>query len=219
MASQIAGNTIGNILEVDALTHAAHVTLQPEDFGSLGIFSLGSSNGATQMAAGIAASSPIYSFRWGNASNLALVKRVLLSVGAGATAFTAGVATFNMIAARSFSVSDTGGVSILPSGNQNKQRTSGMGTTLLTDARISQTATLTAGTRTKDAQALASIVAGVPATAGTQILLPYPIFDQRPGEHPLVLAQNEGFVIEATMPATGTWFFGVKVDWVEIASY
>jgi hypothetical protein len=69
MASQIAGNTIGNILEVDALTHAAHVTLRPEDFGSLGIFSLGSSNGATQMAAGIAASSPIYSFRWGNASN------------------------------------------------------------------------------------------------------------------------------------------------------
>jgi hypothetical protein len=124
-----------------------------------------------------------------------------------------------MIAARSFTASDTGGTSILPSGNQNKQRTGLMGTTLLTDARISQTATLTAGTRTKDAQALASLVAGVPAVAGQQILLPYPIFDQRPGEHPLVLAQNEGFVIEATVPATGVWFFGVKVDWVEIAAY
>lgn len=219
MASQIAGNTIGNILEVEAATHAARVTLRPEDFGSLGIYSLGASNGASAMAAGLAANSPIYSFRWGNASNLALVKRVTLSVGAGVTAFTAGAATFNMIAARSFTVNDTGGTSILPSGNQNKQRTSGMGTTLLTDARISATATLTAGTRTKDAQALASLVAGVPAVAGQQIILPYPIFDQRPGEHPLVLAQNEGFVIEATVPATGVWFFGVKVDWVEIATY
>jgi hypothetical protein len=216
--SQIAGNTIGNILEVEAATHAARVVLRPEDYGSLGIYSLAASNGASAMAAGLAAASPIYSFRWGNA-NLALVKRVTLSVGAGATAFTAGAATFNMIAARSFTASDTGGVSILPSGNQNKQRTGLMGTTLLTDARISQTATLTAGTRTKDAQALASLVAGGPATAGTQILLPYPIFDQRPGEHPLVLAQNEGFVIEATVPATGVWFFGVKVDWVEIAAY
>jgi hypothetical protein len=45
------------------------------------------------------------------------------------------------------------------------------------------------------------------------------MFDQRPGEHPLVLAQNEGFVIQATVPATGVWFFAVKVDWVEIATY
>jgi len=27
-----------------------------------------------------------------------------------------------------------------------------------------------------------------------------------------VLTQNEGFVIEATVPATGTWTFSVKVD-------
>jgi hypothetical protein len=108
------------------------------------------------------------------------------------------IATFNLIAARSFTASDTGGVSILPSGNQNKLRTSGMGTTLLTDARISQTATLSAGTRTKDAQG-PRLDRGWRAQHGgchgRQILLPYPIFDQRPGEHPLVLAQNEGFVI------------------------
>jgi len=30
--------------------------------------------------------------------------------------------------------------------------------------------------------------------------------------HPEVLTQNEGFVIEATVPATGTWTFSVKVD-------
>jgi hypothetical protein len=219
MASQIAGNTIGNILEVEANTHAARVTLRPEDYGTLGVYSLGAGNGATQMAAGIAANSPIYSFRWGNAANLALVKRVILSAGAGATAFAAGAATFNMIGARTFTANDTGGTSILPTGNIGKMRTSGMGSTLLTDARISSTAALGAGTRTLDANPLAAVVCGIPATAGQPILAPYPIFDQRPGEHPLVLAQNEGFIITCIMPATGTWFFGVKVDWVEIATY
>jgi hypothetical protein len=43
--------------------------------------------------------------------------------------------------------------------------------------------------------------------------------DQRPGEHPLILAQNEGIVIQATVPATGTWQFGVKIDWTEITAY
>jgi hypothetical protein len=219
MASQIAGNTIGNILEVEAATKAARVTLRPEDYGSLGIYSLAPSNGATQMAAGLAAASPIFSFRWGNSANLALVKRVVFSAGCAGTAFAAGVAKFDLIVARGFTASDTGGTSVLPSGNQNKLRTSGMGTTLLTDARISATATLSAGTRTLDANALASIVAGVPNTAGATLVSPFAMFDQRPGEHPLVLAQNEGFVIQATVPATGVWFFAVKVDWVEIATY
>jgi hypothetical protein len=218
MASQIAGNTIGNILEVEAGTKAARVTLRPEDYGALGIYSLAPSNGASAMAAGLAANSPIFSFRWGNA-NLALIKRIVFSAGNGATAFAAGIAKFDLVAARSFTANDTGGVSVLPSGNQNKLRTSGMGTTLLTDARISQTATLTAGTRTPDANALASIVAGVPNTAGATIISPFPMWDARPGEHPFLLAQNEGFVIQATVPATGVWFFAVKVDWIEIAAY
>jgi hypothetical protein len=219
MASQIAGNTIANLLEVEANTHAARVTLRPEDYGALGIYALAPSNGASAMAAGLAAASPIFSFRWGNAANLALIKRVTFSAGNGVTAFTAGVAKFDLIAARSFTVNDTGGVAVVPSGNQNKLRTSGMGTSLLTDARISQTATLTAGTRTLDANALGSIVAGIPNTAGATMIAPFPMWDARAGDHPFILAQNEGFVIQATVPATGVWFFAVKVDWVEIASY
>jgi hypothetical protein len=35
----------------------------------------------------------------------------------------------------------------------------------------------------------------------------------------LLLAQNEGFVVRATVPATGTWQFGVTVVWTEVASY
>jgi hypothetical protein len=33
--------------------------------------------------------------------------------------------------------------------------------------------------------------------------------------YPLLFAQNEGFIIRATVPATGTWAFAVTVDWNE----
>lgn len=215
-SSQIAGYTSANILEVEANTKAARVTLRPEDYGSLGIYSLGAPSGV--MAAALAANSPIFSFRWTHATNLCLVKRVVFSAGS-ILAFAAGVAQFNLFVARSFTVVDSGGTSILPSGNQNKLRTSGMGTTLLGDARISSTATLTAGTRTLDSNAIANAVVGVPAVAGQQLLQPYAMVDQRPGEHPIILAQNEGLVIQATVPATGTWTFGVKLDWSELTAY
>lgn len=218
MGSQISGFTSTNIMEVEALTKAARVTLRPEDYGALGVYSLGSSNGTTQMAAGLAANANIFSARWTHASNLALIKRVQLSMGCGATAFAAGVAQFHCLVARSFTVVDSGGVSILPATNVNKLRTS-MGTTLFGDMRISQTAALTAGTRTVDSNPLGSIVQGVPNVAGQNILAPYPLFEARPGEHPCVLATNEGILIQANVPATGVWFFAVKIDWVELTAY
>jgi hypothetical protein len=36
---------------------------------------------------------------------------------------------------------------------------------------------------------------------------------------PMVLAQNEGVVIRATVPATGTWGHGVTMAWSEVATY
>lgn len=217
---QVVGSTNNTTAaEVETGTLAQRVVVRPDDYGSLGIYHQGANNGTTAMAAGLAAAAPIFSFRWSNASNLCLVKRVLFTMGSGGTGFTAGSAQFNMFAARSFTVSDSGGTSILPATNSNKLRTS-MGTTLLGDARISATATLTAGTRTLDAQPIASISVPIPVTTSA-IFIPAnsTMFDQRVGEHPLVLAQNEGFVIQATVPATGLWFFSVQWTWEELASY
>lgn len=216
MATQISGATAANILEVEANSKAARFTPKPVDWGSLGIYSLGATSGT--MAAALAANSPVFSFRWGNASNLAVVKKILLSAGNTATAFTAGICIFQLFIARSFTIADTGGTSVLPSGASNKLRAS-MGTTLLSDARISSTATLTAGTRTLDAQPVGAIGVSEPATAGTPILQPQPLFIALAGDYPIVLAQNEGFVIQATVPATGTWTFSVQVQWEELASY
>jgi hypothetical protein len=218
-ASQLQGYTTANIMEVEANTKAARVTLRPEDYGSLGIYAEGNTSGI--MAANLSAASPIFSMRWTHATNLVLIKRLTLSIAADTVAFTAGAGLFNLFVARSFSVSDTGGTGITPTGNQNKLRTTGMGTTLFAsgDIRISSTGTLTAGTRTLDSNPVGSLAVGCPATAGVLILAPFPIWDTRPGEHPILLAQNEGIVLQASVPATGTWKFGIKVDWTEIAAY
>jgi hypothetical protein len=216
MGSQISGLTSANIAEVEAATKALRSVIYPEDYTTNGNYSMGANSGV--MAAGLAANSPIFAFQWTHASKLCLVKRIIISAGNAGTAFAAGVAVFNMFGARSFSVMDTGGGSVLPTGNANKLKT-GMATTQLAAARVSSTATLTAGTRTKDGVPMGSLVQGVQATAGIPFAPPYPIFDAAPGQYPLVLATNEGFVIEATVPATGTWQFGIKVEWGERDSY
>lgn len=215
-ASQIQGFTTANIAEVEANTKALRATLRDVDVGALGGYSMGIESGL--MAAGLATAAPIFSMRWGDATRLALIKRVTFSAANSVTAFAAGIARFDLFVARSYSVADTGGTSFLPTGNVNKLRTS-FGTTLFSDVRASATATLTAGTRTLDANPIAAVVGGVPATVGVQLVAPFAIFDQRPGEHPLLLAQNEGIVLQATVPATGTWGWAIKVDWVEVTAY
>lgn len=216
-STQIQGFTIANLVEVEANSRALRVTPRAEDFGTLGVYSEGQTSGL--MAAGLAAASPIFAARWGDATRFALIKRVIFSAGNDVTVFTAGTALFKLFVARSFSVADTGGTSITPVTNENKLRATGMGTTLFSDIRMSSTATLTAGTRTKDANPIGVLAAGIPAVAGSSILLPNALWEVLPGDYPLILAQNEGLVIEATVPALGTWKFGVRMNWSEVASY
>ena len=167
MATQIVGNVNNTTAqEVEINTKAARVVLRPDDIGSLGAYRVALVSGT--MAAALAANSPIVSFRNGNASNLIMPRLVEFSAGNTATAFTAGICSFNLFRATSFSASDTGGTASLPAA-QNKLRTS-FGSSLMTagnnsDIRVSSTATLTAGTRTKDTIPIGSVQSSVPATA------------------------------------------------------
>jgi hypothetical protein len=171
------------------------------------------------MAAGLGAAAPIYSFRYGG-SALAVIRNVWISAQDNTTGFAAGTATFNLFAARSFSASDSSGTAATLTGNNGKLRTS-FGTTSVADIRISSTATLTAGTRTLDAQPWAALQQAVPVTVGFQLFGPYQSFFQQPnvGAQPIQLANNEGFVIQATVPATGTWNVSVTTCWDEMAAF
>lgn len=205
----------GAIQEVETNTKAARFNLRPTDVGALGAFRAGSASGI--MAAGLAGASPIFSFR-GPATGICVIRRIAFEMGVLGTAFTAGSGLFNLFVARGFSASDTGGGALTMTTNNAKLRT-GFATSGVQDIRCSATATLSAGTRTKDAAPLHAINVPVPATTVSTILVPRREFGPGAGEHPLQLAQNEGFVIEATVPATGTWCFSVNVEWEELAAF
>lgn len=206
-------------MEVSGTTfRAGRVERKPLEYGSFGSYSMSTLSGT--VGAGLAANAEIYQFRWTDATRICVVHNITLDGLAGsATAFTAGFGNVQAIVARAFNAAGSGGTAATITGNNGKLRTS-MGTTLLGEIRCASTAALGVGTKTLDTQpvGLYAFAVGTVASAqyATQIQL---LSDQVVGQHPLVLAQNEGFVIRATMPATGTWQFGVTVRWTEFTSF
>src|SRR6266404_3448761 len=126
-------------LGANAAANSLPITVGPALLGS---YCMGANSGT--MAAGLAGGSPVFSFRYG-AANLAIIRKVTTEADDITTAFVAGAAKFDMIAARSFTASDTGGTAGTLTGNNGKLRTS-YATTGISDFRIASTATLTAGT-------------------------------------------------------------------------
>jgi hypothetical protein len=59
----------------------------------------------------------------------------------------------------------------------------------------------------------------VPATAGQTPSRPDALLAQAMGQQPLQLANNEDFVVQATVSATGTSTFSVEVCWDEVIAY
>lgn len=219
----IQGATTNTIAEVETGTKAVRVVNRANDVGSLGSYALGSKSGI--MAAGLAGASPIFSMRFTPTvapTSLLLLKKLLFTASTLGTAFTAGSALFEAFVLRNYTVKDTGGGSLTlgTAVTTGKLRTS-QAISGVDDFRISATATLTAGTQTADTNPFSSTITQIPATTTNYAILPadYPIFQVTPGEHPIVLAVNEGIVIRATVPATGTWSFSVKAVWDEVASY
>ncbi len=187
----------------------------PIDYGTGGCFQLASKS--STMAAGLAANSPIYSFRWTSTTLLGIVRRVRLLAGSLAIGFAQGTATFDMFVCRSWTVADTGGVTDTLITDNGNLRTA-MPATVLSEIRHSSTATLTAGTRTKDVQPVDTLFENVGTVANTGFIVSPngKLFEKFPEEHPLVFVQNEGFTIQATVPATGTWQWTIITEWDEV---
>lgn len=218
MAIQLQGNG-GTVADVDGTNYRAlRTTLRPIDYGALGSYRLSMISGT--MAAGLAANAEVWQFRWSDATRLCVVTKVVIDgISNTATAFTAGVGNMQLYVARSWTADGSGGTAATLTGNNAKMRTD-MGATLLGSARISSTAALTAGTKTLDTNASGQMSLSFPAVAATQIENRISLFEPNPGmESPFILGQNEGLVIRATVPATGTWSFGVTINWTEVTAY
>jgi hypothetical protein len=195
-------------------------------------------NGRTGTYAALAAGSPLYSFRWSSSTALAVIMRVKVSVTTVTAATVAGQAERELIVARSFSVSDTGGTAVTLTGNNQKMRTS-MATSLVGDMRFGQP--LTAGTRTLDSAPIASAVAWLPllftgvdigcggaantTTANSCMggIGMIELLNATNGQdYPLVLAQNEGFIVRIgkdAQPTTAVQQTYVNVSWCEVSAF
>jgi hypothetical protein len=200
-------------------TGASIHALRPLDYGALGSYSKAMNSGI--MAAGLAAGSPIFSFQWTgttNTANVAVIRSISVSAVNAGTGFTAGLGSMSVYPARAFTVVDSGGTAGTLTGDNGNLRTS-MPATKAGDIRIASTATLTAGTRTLDTDPIGSVEFACSATASATMIGPTKIWEAKVGEYPFVLAANEGFVIQATVTATGTWGFSVWVEWDELPAF
>jgi hypothetical protein len=196
-------------------------------------------NGRTGTYGGLAASTPLFSMRWGDATHLAVIQSVKINVATTTAATAATQAERELVIARSFTVSDSGGTAVTLTGNNQKMRTS-QATSLVTDMRFGQP--LTAGTRTLDANPLSSVVSflalnmtgmdigcgsGGPFTAGTAWtcvggLGMVTLLDVATGDYPIVLAQNEGIIVRIgkdAQPTTAVQQTYVSVKWCEVNAF
>jgi hypothetical protein len=204
-----------DLAEVDATFKALRTTPRPME--ALGFYSINARSGAYTTTT---ANSILFSFRWGDATRFALILKVQVMVFVSAFT-TAGVVERQMIVVRSFTISDSGGTALTMTGNNQKLRTS-HGTSLVTDIRMGP-ANVAAGTGTADAQPLCSAAAWMSAV-GPAIgdRNPVTLFDATDGgtDHPLVLAQNEGFRIRFGAAETAsTRETLVNVMWAETTAF
>lgn len=189
--------------------------------------------------ASLAAGAPLFSMRWGDATRFAIILRVSVMVVTSATATTAGIQQRDLIIARGFTASDTGGTAVTLTGNNQKRRTS-QGTSLVTDMRFGNP--LSAGTRTLDARPVASaygwsgllstgyVIGGtgssaVGAARSTEGAVGWvDLLNAVNGQdYPITLAQNEGVIVriggDNAQPAGATNQTFVKILWGEVTGF
>lgn len=218
MAIIQSGASSTTLLTVDPTMTAGHVTIRPPQI--LGAYQMGLVSGNLTVAA---AGSTVYSFRWAPATstNLCMIRRIEIGFST-ITAFTAAQSLqYSLQVARQWSTNDTvGTIASFAQTNTAKARTVMPTSSFAAGGQImiATTGAITAGTRTLDSQAMAfasgtanPVGATMPNTA---------IYQQQPGDYPLILAVNEGFIINNVqlMGAAGVINFYVNVEWYELAA-
>jgi hypothetical protein len=221
----VASGSVGGNLLIDPTFQTARNSDHPPEI--LGAYSLSQVSGNLTLAAAgtIATPVPVFSFRWApaNSTLLCMVRRIEVGFNTSAVAFTTAQSLqYNLIMARTYTVAATGGTGMTTAqSNTWKQRTI-MPPSAFTggpsNIMISNTTALTTGTVTYDSQYMAT-VNGTVSTIGTSIPM-QTLFQQQTGDYPLILAANEGFIINngQVMGAGGSGNLIVNVEWMELAA-
>jgi len=160
----------------------------------------------------------LFQFRWTDPTHLAVIRRLILSIAKGVTAFTASPSVWQLSKATAWTAQGTGGTVVDVATTSCGLQRNTMPTSLLAsgDCRIATTAALGGGTKTFAIRGPRALVLDPTASP---ILLPTDILRWEPsnGDYPLTLAANEGIVLRNVVnPGTGTMQIGVSIDWMEV---
>lgn len=180
------------------------------------------------IAAATAADSEVFQFRFvSGTKTFALVTKIELSGGGIVAVSTAiGPIGFYVTPARAWTAAGSGGTRLALTTNNSNLETA-IDPSQVNDIGISTTAALTAGTKTLDTSSIGQFITGVltGATTTQQTTTLFPrvdLFDaSSQGGMPLVLANQEGFVIRTTHvgPTALTYAAGFAVSWVEVTAF
>ena len=224
MALIQSGVSSSTLMTVDPTFNASRVSIRPIE--QLGTYGVGAFTGNYT---GAGANTPLFSMRFvagsAGSAQIAVIQRITISFIQTTAFTTAQQMGFGLYVARSFTGNDSGGTQINLAGNNQKLRTSYPTSQIATngDMRIASTGALSAGSRTLDTQAF-SVGHGwggsVLQTTGAIQPSLLTLYEEFPGDTPLVLQTNEGLVINniVAMGAGGVFTIGVNVEWTESAS-
>lgn len=209
---------------------ALHVVTKPTPVGALGSYRWSGTTGT--IAAAFAANSQFWYLRWTDATRLCVIHR-LQARFQPLTLFTAATLTdfgFDLHKATAISAGG-GGTDVFSATQPSKMRTSHANSLLGATSgsmRLSATALLTALT-TLDGHPIAQSIGDSqrvnPAAATEEQRVNDPtltyLADVGSGEHPLILAKDEGLVLRnrTVWPAAGTGVFQVELAWSEVTAY
>jgi len=222
MSIQISGNSGVIIGSAEEARRPLQVTQMP--IGGNG-YRLSAFTGT--IGAALAANSELFQFRWlSGTKTRAIIQKVIFDgMGMVAVSTAVGPLGFMMKAARVWSVVGSGGTRIANTGD-NMQLETAQPVAQVNDIGIATTGALTAGTKTKDANAIGQAIGGIGTAAitaygPTSVVMPQPLLDASSGAFPLILADQEGFTIDTTHvgPAGFTYVAGFTVQWVEMAAF
>lgn len=179
------------------------------------------------IGAALAADSELLQFRFvSGTKSFALVHKIIFDgLGIVAVATALGPLGFTARVARAWTVAGSGGTRIATTGD-NMQMETTLPASQVNDLGIATTGALTVGTKTLDANSIGQAIGGVGTGAATiygptSVVATQPLIDSSSGDMPLVLANQEGFVIRTTHvgPATLTYTAGFTVLWCEVTAY
>lgn len=217
-----SGSGASTFVQVDPTHSAGRVTIRPTDHVVGGVqgghYFLNATTGAISA---VAAAGQIFAVRWNDPSKVMLLEK--LTVSSVCTAFSTGTgADLEAVRASSYTANASGGTAITPSTTSQMARLSSMAPSSFNtygELRVSTTLALTAGTQTLDTAGFGAVQLGATAAGGGAG--PADLYNRATGQHPIVVANNQGFVIRAAtaVPSSNSFRYSVTMSWIELAAY